>query len=290
MIDTAPIAAMISANTGQAAVSVGQRQLAGGDTCSAFQLSLEDGRCYFVKQARPGTGVAGMFQAEARVLERMQAADAIDVPTPVACSDNALVLSWFDTGRPGADWAADLGERLALLHQRSRSERHGFELDTYCGLTRQDNTWTQDWVAFWRDRRLGPQLQRFAARAPRDPLLRAGERLLARLDAHIGEPDEPAVLLHGDLWSGNAAADARGRPIIFDPAGYYGRREAEFGMTRLFGGFGPRFEAAYQAVWPLAPGSDTRIAVYRLYHELNHLNLFGGAYYERCRASLAALA
>jgi protein-ribulosamine 3-kinase len=97
------------------------------------------------------------------------------------------------------------------------------------------------------------------------------------------------ALLHGDLWSGNAAADHHGKPVIFDPASYYGHREAEFGMMRLFGGFGPRVEAAYQEVWPFEPGNDERIALYRLYHELNHLNLFGAAYYGQCIDTIKAL-
>ena len=48
-------------------------------------------------------------------------------------------------------------------------------------------------------------------------------------------------LLHGDLWGGNWAVDTdTGEPVVFDPAVYYGDREADIAMTRLFGGFGPR--------------------------------------------------
>ena len=106
--------------------------------------------------------------------------------------------------------------------------------------------------------------------------------MLEKLDEILDADREPAVLLHGDLWSGNAAANENGAPVIYDPASYYGHREAEFGMMRLFGGFGPRCEAAYQEVWPFQPGHDRRIEVYRLYHQLNHLNLFGRGYYAGC--------
>ena len=115
------------------------------------------------------------------------------------------------------------------------------------------------------------------------------ERLAERLDDFLGTVTERAVLLHGDLWASNTGADFSGAPVIFDPAVYYGHREAEFGMMRLFGGFGPRVEAAYREVWPWEPGHEERIALYRLYHELNHLNLFGGTYYEQCLATMRAL-
>ncbi len=84
-------------------------------------------------------------------------------------------------------------------------------------------------------------------------------------------------------------ADASGAPVIFDPACYYGHREAEFGMMRMFGGFDARCEASYSEVWPFVDGYEERFKIYQLYHELNHLNLFGNAYYTNCMATIDAL-
>jgi fructosamine-3-kinase len=85
-------------------------------------------------------------------------------------------------------------------------------------------------------------------------------------------------LLHGDLWSGNYAVTQAGEPIIFDPAVYYGDREADLAMTELFGGFSQRFYAAYNETWPLDSGYQLRKTFYNLYHILNHFNMFGGGY------------
>ena len=76
--------------------------------------------------------------------------------------------------------------------------------------------------------------------------------------------------------------DEDGGPVIVDPAVYYGRREADLAMTKLFGGFDTRFDAAYEENWPLAPGAGERLEIYKLYHLLNHLNLFGGGYRSSC--------
>ena len=122
-----------------------------------------------------------------------------------------------------------------------------------------------------------------------DPLLKNTENLLNKLDQLLSDVQEDAVLLHGDLWSGNAAAGESGEPIIYDPASYYGHREAEIGMMRLFGGFDAHCEAAYAEVWPLQPESEQRIALYRLYHEMNHLILFGQGYYESCLNTVKSL-
>lgn len=112
------------------------------------------------------------------------------------------------------------------------------------------------------------------------------EQLRANLEYWLGNITEPAVLLHGDLWAGNAMANDQGRPVIFDPACYYGHREAEFGMMRMFGGFGQNCEAAYAEIWPFTDGYEERFRLYQLYHELNHLLLFGQSYYMACLSSV----
>lgn len=287
MTDDREIAASIAAASGLHSDIVDRTVIGGGSICAAVMITLADGRRYFVKTHPPAARCPGMFAAEALALERLRATQAIRVPAPVAVSDEFLVLEPFTPRTPDARWQVQIGRELAALHRLTADQAPGFESDNYLGTTPQPNTTAPDWVAFWRDRRLLWQLGRFAAAGNSgDHLLTLGYELADRLDSLIGEPAEPCVLLHGDLWIGNAAADADGAPVIFDPASYYGRREAELGMMQLFGGFDPKCFAAYEEVWPLAPDNARRIAVYRLYHELNHLNLFGRGYYEQCMATL----
>jgi len=285
------IEAAISAATGREAHCKSHRMVTGGSINDSRIVALEDGRDYFVKTHAQAGAYPGMFCAEYEALSLLLNTGTVRVPRPVTVDEDFIVLEVFSHGNRKPDWPELLGRQLALLHRQTSREQFGFNRDNYLGTTRQPNRWADDWLSFWREQRLGWQLQLFAAKTDAgDPLLRLGDRLLTGLDHYLGGIDEPAVLLHGDLWSGNAAADEIGDPIIFDPASYYGQREAEIGMMRLFGGFGPRCEAAYAEVWPLQPGSEQRIALYRLYHELNHLNLFGDSYYQSCISTMKALA
>ena len=109
-------------------------------------------------------------------------------------------------------------------------------------------------------------------------LLDRGRRLCGIASGLFSSYRPVPSLLHGDLWGGNWATDVSGNPVVFDPAVYFGDREADIAMTRLFGGFGPAFYAAYQSAWPLDPAAGTRRTFYNLYHVLNHFNLFGGGY------------
>jgi fructosamine-3-kinase len=267
----------------------GIRSAMGGSINESCLVTLSDGRELFIKTHRHDT-IPGMYASEFRALELLSAPGTLDVPKPLYCDDDYLIMEAFRTGVPGPDWEEQMGRGLALLHQATSQSRFGFECNNYLGTTLQINDWQDDWVVFWRDQRLAYQFSLLKNSLPGDdPLLLAGEKLLDRLDTLLDGEKEPAVLLHGDLWSGNAAANAEGKPVIFDPASYYGHREAEIGMMRLFGGFGPRCEAAYEEVCPFQVGHDRRISIYRLYHQLNHLNLFGHSYYAGCLSAVKNL-
>ena len=96
------------------------------------------------------------------------------------------------------------------------------------------------------------------------------------------------VWVHGDLWSGNAA-QLNSTPVVFDPAMYYGDRETDLAMMKLFGGFGDECFAAYEHEWPCLPGAADRVPLYQLYHVINHANIFGGHYLDQTRDRLRQL-
>jgi fructosamine-3-kinase len=286
----AHIESAITKVTGKHATFSDSRYTRGGSISDSRVVSLSDGRQFFIKTHAAATNLPDMFALEFECLKLLSAPGVIRVPRPIVSGDDFIVMEAYQEGRRKPDWPERMGRQLAQLHKATQYHRYGFEKATYLGTTKQMNTWSDNWLEFWREQRLGSQLNLFSEKTNgSDRLLKAGERLLQKLDEYLGGINEGAVLLHGDLWSGNAAADEKGEPIIYDPASYYGHREAEIGMMRMFDGFGPTCEAAYAEVWPLAAGADERITLYRLYHELNHLNLFGNSYYQSCISTIESL-
>ena len=223
---------------------------------------------------------ADRLAAEVDGLAAIAATGTVRVPAVIdsgeANGQAWLALEWLDLERPDAACDAMLGERLAAMH-RVTGDAFGWARDNWIGATPQPNGFTDDWVDFLRRRRFGWQLERVERNGYGADLADRGERLLERLpglfDGYVCEPS----LLHGDLWSGNHGS-VGGEPVIFDPAVYFGDRETDLAMTRLFGGFGATFYRAYESTWPLAAGHERRNDLYQLYHVLNHLNLFGRAY------------
>ena len=257
----------------------------------------EGSATYFVK-----SGVAAapdQFETEAFALQALGRCGVLPVPQVIGVSrepSTFLVLEAITPGERRSDFSATFGRALAALHQAPvpfhgpEGESFGFPQDNYLGRTPQPNGWCSDWVDFFREHRLGHMLRLVERANLGSPvLLQLGDRLLHRLDAELADPAEPAALLHGDLWGGNYMVGADGGAVLVDPAAYQGRREADLAMTQLFGGFSPSFYDAYQDVWPLAPGAPRRLEIYKLYHLLNHLVLFGTAYHDRCLASLRHL-
>lgn len=253
-------------------------ELAGGCINLGFELRGADGRRFFVKTNRASH--LGMFEAEAAGLEELRAACVIRIPAPLTLGVTAgvsyLVMEWLDLARGGNKVWGQLGEQLARLHCQSW-HAFGWRLDNTIGSTFQANTANDDWVEFYRQQRLQPQLALAGRNGAGRRLLDGGDRLLDGLPAFFSAYRPLPSLLHGDLWSGNVGFCA-GEPVLFDPAVYFGDRESDLAMTELFGGFPPSFYVAYDAAWPRDLGYSVRKSLYQLYHLLNHFNLFGESY------------
>ena len=261
---------------------VSARPVGGGCINNGARLQTTSGTTFFLKTNR--SAPEDMFAREAEGLRVLFVTDGPRLPQPFLHGPDFLLLEDLRPARARPDYWPEFGGRLAALHNHT-SSRFGFEHDNYIGSTPQPNTWDEDGYHFFTEQRLGFQ----AGLAQRKGLLGADERrrverLCQRLPDLI--PAQPASLIHGDLWSGNAITDAEGGPAIIDPAAYYGWAEAELAMTALFGAFPEAFYRAYQDVRPLERGFVERFPLYNLYHLLNHLNLFGSGYWGEVAAIL----
>ena len=258
----------------------------GGCIHDSFRID-GDGERYFVKTNT--ARLADAFAAEADGLAALIAA-GMRAPRPlgngVASGRAYLVMEHLDLTGHG-DWAT-MGRALAAMH-RTTGRRFGWRRDNFIGSTPQSNRGHDGWTGFWRDARLLPQLALAARNGLGSRLVDTGDQLAAMLPRLLAGHAPQASLLHGDLWSGNAAFLPDGSPVLFDPAVYIGDREADLAMTELFGGFPPSFYAAYAEAWPLDAGYALRRDLYNLYHVLNHANLFGGGYAAQAEAMIGRL-
>ena len=256
--------------------AIGQTQSVGGGCINNATVLQDSQRRFFVKLNDAER--VSMFEAEAEGLREIAQSRTVRAPEPVcwgAADGSAyIVLEYLDLGPTDSRSLEKLGQQLAQMHRVTR-DLFGWRLNNTIGSTPQINTPSADWVEFWREHRLGHQL-RLAARNGHN-FMHKGERLMADLGEFFRTYRPAPSLLHGDLWSGNVGATGQ-QPVIFDPAVYYGDREADLAMTELFGGFSSRFYQAYQDTWPLDAGYPVRKKLYNLYHILNHYNLFGGGY------------
>ena len=254
--------------------------ITGGDINAAWKLDTTLG-LIFLKTCPAGD--LPRFEAEAAGLAELGKAGAIRVPQVLACvrneSDAILALEWLTLQEPDQRAEQVLGEQLAAQHRHTH-EQFGWRRDNTIGMTPQINTQDEDWVQFFRRWRLGLQLELAASNGFSGTLQSEGRMLIAGFERFFSNYAPQASLLHGDLWGGNRGC-AGGVPVLFDPAVYYGDRESDLAMTRLFGGFSEAFYRSYESAWPLEPGHEDRLLLYQLYHVLNHLNLFGSAYLGR---------
>lgn len=275
------IAHKISEASGKAFEIKSISHLGGGCINETVKLSGTDGSAWFLKSNTSAD--TSVFAAEFDGLQAMAATDTVRVPKPLVFGEAEgqawLAMELLALGSARAASQEQLGRQLAELH-RVEQPHFGWHRDNTIGSTPQRNPKSDDWIEFWREHRLGFQLKLAAQNgghfARADELL---ENLDQLFDGYAPRPS----LLHGDLWSGNIGFLTDGQAVIFDPACYFGDREAEFGIIVMFGGFTQDFHRGYNAVWPLDDGFERRLPLYELYHTLNHFNLFGSGYASACQ-------
>lgn len=266
--------------------------LGGGCISEVYRLETASHGPLVMK--RNAASMVSNFRCEAAGLRAISDAKVIRVPAVLGVgeyqSQAYLVLEYVSPGRPSRKRSRmesfeAFGRQLAKLHRQTGGTEIGWPDDNFLGAAKQVNTPASTWNEFVAENRLGFQLRWSVDQGLTNAQMQSDvEQIIERLDDLLSGRDDQTSLLHGDLWSGNYLFDADGAPVLIDPAIYRGCREAEWGMINWFGSCPPEFEEAYLSEWPMPSGWRRRVLVYMLYHQLNHLNLFGDGYRSSCQS------
>ncbi|MBW7887484.1 MAG: fructosamine kinase family protein [Bacteroidetes bacterium] len=263
--------------------------LSGGSISSAYKAVLSDSTALFVKT---NPQFSDMFLKEVNGLRELEKSGSLKTPAILYADSELLLLEFLQAAQitNRKIFFEHFGRAFASLH-RTTSDMFGFYEDNYIGSTPQKNTnRTTSWKEFYFSERLHFQFLLAEQNGYADKRLRSVfHQLEQQIENLIPEHHESPSLLHGDLWSGNFLSMEQNNAAIFDPAVYYGNREADLAMTLLFGGFDSVFYDAYNEEFPLQQGWKQRMDLYMLYHLLNHLNLFGKGYYRQVLETMQGL-
>jgi len=260
-----------------------QRSISGGCINDAKIITTKSGNSFFVKTN--SNSEKDMFLKEANGLRELAKANVIRVPNVIYADVDFIIMESITPQTKAKLFWENFGRNFARLHKFT-SKYFGFYEDNYIGSTPQLNIpsdiETVSWVDFYFNKRLLYQYKLAEKNGFAGEELRKNfSQLENKINIVLKDCDAKPSLLHGDLWSGNFITDETGSACLIDPAVYYGHREADLAMTKLFGGFDSKFYSAYNEEYPLVAGYEYRENIYKLYHVFNHLNLFGSGYYHQ---------
>ncbi len=278
------IKSSIEEKTGEQIIS--SSSIGGGCISDAQRVETESGEIFLLKINTVHSG--DMFKKEANGLIELGKSKAIRVPEVIMSEESFILLEFINSGGKAKNFFSDFGENFAKLHKYT-ADTFGFYEDNYIGSTEQKNIpeeeEKQNWVNFYWNKRLLFQFKLAEKNGYSTEELSKGiSKLENKIEDILKGSENTPSLLHGDLWSGNYMSDENGNACLIDPAVYYGNREADLAMTKLFGGFDSNFYSSYNENFPLPEGYKYRENIYKLYHVLNHLNLFGRGYYSQALA------
>lgn len=255
------------------------QEVGGGCISKSQKIITDEGNEYFLKTG----GALCSYRKEANGLLEIAKSNTVMVPEIIAYEDDFLLMHYIQPGNASSNFFDDFGKTYAKMHCNT-SSHFGFYEDNFIGSTPQLNIpkgeEATNWPLFFFNKRLAYQFNLAAKNGyVTDEMCHLFSKLENKFDQILSSSAESPSLLHGDLWSGNFMINNQGQSVLIDPAVYYGHREADLAMTKIFGGFPQSFYDAYHSAYPLAEGWEYRESIYKLYHILNHLNLFGSSYY-----------
>ena len=251
----------------------------GGDINDAFRLESFDKK-YFLK-VNSANNFPHLFKKEARALEAIKKTKTFSVPKVVNVGEAGkdfqyLLLEWMETSTPTVVNWENLGKNLAKLHQNT-SKQFGWSEDNYIAIVVQPNSLTDSWSEFYAKNRIMPMMKLLQNKQLiNSKQIKSAENLCKQLNSIF--PEEKPALLHGDFWNGNILANKKGEFSVIDPAIYYGHREMDLAIAKLFGGFDDVFFDAYHENNPLAPNFEERLPIAQLFPLLIHAYHFEGYY------------
>ena len=260
--------------------------VSGGSIHQAYKLKASSGD-YFIKCSEAGN-YPGIFMTESSGLEALRKTNTVKIPYIIAIGEvdgvAYLLMDYLEAGKRSSNYFKQLGVDLAMLH-RNQNDSFGWNEDNYIGSLPQQNNFMLNGIDFLIELRYKSLVEM----ALKNKIISHKEAklfddLYRRLSNLV--PDEPASLLHGDLWNGNVITGPDGKAWLIDPAVYYGHRETDIAMTKLFGGFDDDFYDSYNETFPLQPDWENRIQLFQLYPLLVHLILFGRSYWSAIEATL----
>ncbi|NNM23101.1 MAG: phosphotransferase [Flavobacteriaceae bacterium] len=260
------------------------KPLTGGDINEVYLLETINGS--FVIKLNLARRFPGMFEAEAEGLKLLLEAKAFDIPavsyTGIVDDYEYLIMDFIPSGSQGPRFWESFAQKLARLHQNS-ADQFGLDHSNYIGSLPQYNEFHDSAATFYISQRLEPQIELAMDKGFKFPDLNMFYKNITQLI-----PEEPAALVHGDLWNGNYLVSTMGEPVLIDPAVAFASREMDLGMMMLFGGFPNAVFEMYDELFPLPGDWKERIPIWQLYYLLVHLNLFGKGYLNRVTSILAA--
>jgi len=222
----------------------------GGCISSAYKLSFEDGEEVFCKIS---THKTPMFFCEKEGLLELKKSK-IRVPSVIHTDDQFILMEYIQHGRADKNTFYNLGKNIAELH-KIKNKYFGFKENNFIGSNPQKNPFSPSWVDFFFENRLKFQYDLADSKKLLNWEIKQGFKLLEKKIHKIIENEGEPSLIHGDLWTGNIIFDKNSNAVLIDPAVYYGNREAEFGISTLFGGsIGVEFFRGYNESYPLSEG------------------------------------
>ena len=193
-------------------------------------------------------------------------------------SNELLIIDYIENNDiKDKNYQVILAEVISKIHQNTNN-RYGFQFDAQIGALKQTNEFIDNWVIFFREKRLNSIFELINNDDPMtNNINQKIEKLLKNIHNHI--PNNPIPrLLHGDLWAGNILYNNGKLVGLIDPGIFFGHSELEIAYLTWFNFVNEEFLKIYSNIIPIERDYFEYEPIYQLYYCLLNVYLWDRIY------------
>tara|TARA_Y100000590_G_scaffold350876_1_gene402909 strand:- start:773 stop:1639 length:867 start_codon:yes stop_codon:yes gene_type:complete len=193
-------------------------------------------------------------------------------------NDKLLIMDYVKHDKyKGDNFEKELATKIASIH-KIKNNKFGFDYDTPIGALKQPSGYDDNWVNFYREKRLGMVFNHINNSNPMPKEINFKlEKILNKLEDFIPQKPKPS-LIHGDLWEGNILFDRGKLKCLIDPGIHFAHNELEISYLTWFKYVKKDFFIHYSKFIEIDKYFHNYEPIYQLYYCLLNVHLWSRDY------------
>ena len=242
------------------------------------RIIIENNESYIVKSLEVNNTSYNALIYERKSLQYMFDKFPHLFPKVLYFDNKILIMEYLENNKiKGKYYEKELLNAIVAIH-KVKNKRFGFDYDTPIGALKQPSEYNNNWVDFYKEKRLGMIFNLINKINPMPKNVNSSiENILKNIENILPKNPTPS-LIHGDLWEGNILFNNGKLMGLIDPGIHFAHNELEIAYLTFFNYVSNDFLRIYSNIIKLDEEYYNYEPIYQLYYCLLNVHLWDRSY------------